>query len=340
MQADVKALAKTSSTTTQTSTVSSSAPVSQPISTESKTTTILYGSAKPGVQPKFLFNFGSQGEGDGQFHDACCCLAINPHDDTIWTGDHRGCQIFSQTGQFLRHAAKGQFKARCGGICFDNGEVFMADHDGHRVVVCRPDGSFVRSFGSRGAGADQYNSPNKIVADGNGLLFIADSSNERVKVVRRDGSFVRAFGSKGSGDGQFSTPYALAVRGSELWVTDYFNNRIQVLCFYLRLHFPFDQIFETSSGKFLRKFGSSGSAPGQFNMPSDVTFDNAGNALDCDRGSCRVQIFRPDGSFLAEFGKRGSGDGGFSVPYCARGTKWHNSCWRRGREQARSSVRF
>lgn len=58
----------------------------------------------------------------------------------------------------------------------------------------------------------------------------------------------------------------------------------------------------TSSGGFVRKWGSSGSAPGQFNRPHGVAVDSAtGNVYVMDTGNARVQIFDAVGSFVSAF---------------------------------------
>ena len=55
-------------------------------------------------------------------------------------------------------------------------------------------------------------------------------------------------------------------------------------------------------GNFLRKFGSRGSARGQFNKPSNIAFDRNDNVFIGDFRNERVQIFGPDGAYISEFG--------------------------------------
>jgi DNA-binding beta-propeller fold protein YncE len=69
----------------------------------------------------------------------------------------------------------------------------------------------------------------------------------------RQYSFVRDLGSHGTGDGQFNNPYDVAVdRYGTVYVADSSNHRIQKF---------------TSDGKFITKWGSEGSADGQFAFP-------------------------------------------------------------------------
>lgn len=189
----------------------------------------LHGAVDPGSKPKFLFKFGVAGEKDGEFKNAVYSLAISPHDGTIWTGDARGCQIFSPKGEFIKFGAKGGFTSWCSGTLFEEGEVFMCDYQGHRIVVARPDGTFIRSFGSYGTGDGKFNTPFGACSDGNGQLIVPDLGNNRVLVWKRDGTFVRHFGSEGNGNGQLKYPVASLVRGNEVWVSDQLNHRIEVL---------------------------------------------------------------------------------------------------------------
>jgi hypothetical protein len=50
------------------------------------------------------------------------------------------------------------------------------------------------------------------------------------------------------------------------------------------------QVF-SSSGVFLRKFGSNGKEPGQFDRPSGIAISNEGLIYIVDFGNNRVQVF-------------------------------------------------
>ena len=199
---------------------------------------VVWGVATAESTPSHLFSFGSEGTDYGKFTGGCYSLAFSS-DGNIWVGDGRGCQMFSSEGKFVRRTAGGNFTASCWGIAFDsNGEVFLADTGGHRILVCRLDSSFVRSFvrsfGSERNGEVQFMWPRGLAVDGNGQLFAADSGNHRVQVLRRDGSFVRAFGSFGSGDGQLRRPYGIAFSAAaEVFISDSDNHRVEVIRLFL-----------------------------------------------------------------------------------------------------------
>jgi DNA-binding beta-propeller fold protein YncE len=61
-----------------------------------------------------------------------------------------------------------------------------------------------------------------------------------------------------------------------------------------------------SDGKFLKEWGSEGSAPGEFDVPHGLAMDSRGRLFVADRSNNRIQIFDQDGKFLAgwtQFGR-------------------------------------
>ena len=85
-----------------------------------------------------------------------------------------------------------------------------------------------------------------------------------------------------------------------VWVADGENSRVQ----------EFDK-----DGKFLFKFGSFGSKPGQFNNPRQVAVDkNVKFLYVVDSKNNRIQKFYTNGTFVKSWGTLGSGDGQFTLP--------------------------
>ena len=54
-------------------------------------------------------------------------------------------------------------------------------------------------------------------------------------------------------------------------------------------------------GKFIKSWGTLGSAPGEFRTPHSLAFDSRGRLFVADRGNLRLQIFDQDGKFLDEW---------------------------------------
>ena len=69
-----------------------------------------------------------------------------------------------------------------------------------------------------------------------------------------------------------------------------------------------------NQGKLNGYLGERGSAPGQFNFPTDVDVDEQGHVYVLDSLNARVQVFDETGAFLRMFGERGTAAGSFSIP--------------------------
>jgi DNA-binding beta-propeller fold protein YncE len=66
---------------------------------------------------------------------------------------------------------------------------------------------------------------------------------------------------------------------------------------------------------FVKKWGSKGTADGQFQRPHDLDFDPAEKYLyTLDRDGARVQVFDKNGTFIKKWGSYGTGDGQFIDP--------------------------
>jgi hypothetical protein len=55
------------------------------------------------------------------------------------------------------------------------------------------------------------------------------------------------------------------------------------------------------SGKYIKSWGSRGTAPGQFNIVHGIVIDAQGNVYAADEGNRRVQVFDADGTFKKQF---------------------------------------
>lgn len=71
----------------------------------------------------------------------------------------------------------------------------------------------------------------------------------------------------------------------------------------------------TEAGQlFVKKWGSAGTANGQFDQPFGIAIDSTGRVIVTDSSNHRVQIFSQDGEHLATFGSNGTGNGQFDEP--------------------------
>ena len=71
---------------------------------------------------------------------------------------------------------------------------------------------------------------------------------------------------------------------------------------------------ECGAQVFLFEWGQAGAGDGQFNEPSGVAIDSAGNLYVADTANHRIQKFDDQGNFLLKWGASGSGAGQFDAP--------------------------
>lgn len=129
------------------------------------------------------------------------------------------------------------------------------------------------------------------------LIAVSDSSRKEVFLIKPDGSLVR----KITKPGGFKRPTGLAffAKTKLLYVVDTLACEV----------YAFDL-----SGRLVRKFGSRGIDPGQFNYPTYIAVDHAGKIYVTDSLNFRVQVFDPKGRFLMKIGTHGDATGHLGIP--------------------------
>ena len=97
-----------------------------------------------------------------------------------------------------------------------NGDIFVADGESTntRIVKYSTDGTFLKSWGTKGSEPGQLMTPHSIVMDARGRLLVANRGNKRVEIFDQKGAFL----------GQITnvaTPYGLFLdRHGILYVSD------------------------------------------------------------------------------------------------------------------------
>ncbi len=200
---------------------------------------------------------------------------------------------------------KGQFNAPVAGAIDLAGNVWLVDHNNNRVEEWSSTGTWLHTYGSKGVGSLQFESPEGIAINtitgspSIGDVYVADKGNNRIEELSSEGKYVRAFGAKGNEPGQLNTPFGVAVApNGNVWVGDYANDRIDEF---------------TEAGAYIGSFGTEGSSNGQFKGPDGIAF-SGGNAYVVDVGNDRVQEFSMSGQYIAKFGSKGTGNGQFETP--------------------------
>ncbi len=130
-----------------------------------------------------------------------------------------------------------------------------------------------------------------------GSLLVSDSRRRSIERFDRSG---RSLGPLAGAD-LLQRPGGLAVnaRTGDIFVADVIAHAVLVL---------------SADGTLVRRIGSNGDAPGQFNFPTHVALDTHGNLLVSDSMNFRIQKLTPKGEPLATFGAAGNSQGDFARP--------------------------
>ena len=160
-----------------------------------------------------------------------------------------------------------------------------------------------------------------------GVLYAANRGNENnfgmhVNKVQLGGpgeeEHLADFCEYGEGDGNCD----LAVRRrrrrarDHVYVSDEWKNTISV----------FD-----SNGKFLRKWGKTGSGDGELCARPGLAVEKNGNIIVVDSGNNRLQVFTPDGKFVGKCGRAGTATVSSTSPGASRSTRMATSMSPTGR---------
>lgn len=240
-----------------------------------------------------------------------------------------------------------QFKAPAGVAADRNGHVWVVDQGNNRVEEFDESGQFIRAFGSTGSGNGQFNNPYGIAVTSEGNIWVTDMGNHRVQELSPTGAYIQQFGTAGTGGGtQFSEPAGIAAApGGMLWVSDYMGHRIGEFrenpggaerfvgnVSGGEVGYPNGLALDSrgylwavddgcdcvksfnSSGQYVSRFGSTGSAAGQFKLPTNIVATPSGALLVSDRENNRIEQFQSSGNFVRQFGSAGIGNGNLSAP--------------------------
>ena len=167
-----------------------------------------------------------------------------------------------------------------------SGLIYVSETHGHAIKVFDEQGEFVRSFGEKGEGEGQFNSPTHL-AFKDGLLYVADTMNARIQVLDSVGGFKKTFGRRGLFIGNMPRPKGITVDNNGLiYVVESFHDYLLIF---------------NAEGQFLMPIGGSGQGAGQFYLPAGVWSDHNNKVYVADMFNGRVVVFE----FLGEMGHEG-----------------------------------
>ncbi len=165
--------------------------------------------------------------------------------------------------------------------------------------------------GSSGSGNGQFNNVRGLVVDSAGNVWACDENNERIQKFNSTLVYQSQFGSVGTGNGQFASdngPYDIDVdSANNLFVVDRGNSRIQKFNSagtYQSQFGTFDDGTPAAgyveSWVFNSTYGSSGTGNDNFNGPSQIAVDSAGNTYTADGINNRLIKRNSSGAYVAQ----------------------------------------
>ena len=225
----------------------------------------------------------------------------------------------------------------------ERNEIVVTDTGNHTIQVFSSDGTYLRSFGTKGDKQGEFNFPAGIAFDVKSEnILVADSSNHRVQLFSVQGEYLNQFGGKGNLDHLLTTPHGLSVDcDGNIIVADSGNKLVKIFSqngqllqkiggdgsFTFPIHcVQYDKYLIVSDrdehcikvhdrdGNFLYQFGKQGEGDGEFNEPFGLFVNKAGHLMVCDTENHGVQVFDLSGKFIAKFGTKGSRIREFHVP--------------------------
>jgi DNA-binding beta-propeller fold protein YncE len=243
----------------------------------------------------FLTMWDKQGNGDGEFNFhrevdnfAIGAIAIDAQGNVyvVDTGNYR-VQKFDSDGKFLlkwggEGEADGQFRDPLFVAVDPQGNVYVDDDERDDIQKFDGNGNFLLKWSIPEKGPFD---PGELAVDAQGNLYVADFAGNRVLKFDSNGNFLRQWGSQGGEDGQFDHPSGVVVDAQG---NVYVSNASAAHSTIRQWVQKFD-----SEGKFLGKWGSYGTDPGEFKHPYGLGIDSNSDIYVVDTANNRIQKFRP-----------------------------------------------
>jgi DNA-binding beta-propeller fold protein YncE len=268
-----------------------------------------------GENVTFVKSWGVKGSSPGKFNEPYGIIVDK--EGFVYVTDTRNVRVqkFTADGKFLTEwGGKGKFEKPVGIAVDESGFVFVSDYDRDNVQKFDARGRLVLKWGKNGENDGEFDSPSDIAVTPKGNIYVVDLYNHRVQKFDEKGRFIKAWGKEGKVEnlrsilsplfpgeksGEFYYPAKIAAGGERIYISDSYNNRVQVF---------------TEDGEYITQWGGMGFWRGRFRVASGIAVGPKGRVYVADFYNDRVQVFDRDGKFITSFGQRGIGSGEFRGP--------------------------
>jgi len=188
-------------------------------------------------------------------------------------------------------------------ICYRSGRLIVADTATRQVHLYSYDGRWVGDLTFRDkedskTRGGSLTKPSGIAVDVRGRIYICDSSDPYVRVFDSRGAYLKDICNI---QGKESGIQGIAIDSTGLlYLSDVANGCIQV--------------FQSELGLWMRKVGSKGEGPMNFQLPAGLAIDRLNQIYCADYGTSKIYVFNKSGNFVRSFGGKGTSHGLFNVP--------------------------
>ena len=233
-------------------------------------------------QYKYLFKFGSYGNGLGQF-DKPFDIAVSEKTGAIAVADSRNkrIQLFNFDGNYLREI---KLNNACTTLAFTkSGDIIaVVLEDDHKISMFTESGQFIKHVND-----EHLESPFHVSVGFDGRIIACDWKNNEIRIISPDGM-------------QLLQSFRASDCDHSLWCAVYHQDRF----FVSDVNASCIKVF-SKEGKFLYNIGNQGTGDGQLNRPVGLAINKFNHHLIvCDAGNRRVQIFTLDGKFVTKIAKQ------------------------------------
>lgn len=156
-----------------------------------------------------------------------------------------------------------------------DGSVYVSDGYGNsRVVQFDPDGGFIRSWGRRGSGPGEFDTPHSIAVTPDGRVLVSDRHNHRIQIFDADGNYLAEWDHLGATQCLTIGPHG------DLWAMT---------------HRSIDEIlsFDSIAGRLVRMDAVTGAVTGWLPTPGHMVHEAPTGELWVGNLSGTVIKFRP-----------------------------------------------
>jgi RHS repeat-associated protein len=247
--------------------------------------------------------FGSTGEGNGQFKDPWGVAAGESEDIYVADSGNNRVQKFSSTGSFIKAFGKkgagaSEFNAPEGLAIAEFGEtqhLYIADSGNNRVESASQSLESDRAL-TAGKAPVWLAATKTLSGEYPEKLYVVHQTKNEVEPLPMELGYPfhgseEVFGKEGSGNGQFKGAAGIAIGESAyLYVVDEGGDRVEEF---------------TTSGSYIGQFGGKGSGNGQLLAPKGIAIKSNGftgrDIYVADSGNKRIEEFNEAGEYVAEF---------------------------------------